>query len=116
MNLKELPQISDMFSIRDGMICKRSIDGSGRVYSRELTPEILEVLTTPRKVLVRGVMRWTCVLYQHEYDALCYYIHKTRPTYDPPKVKDGDLIVERVGNIDIYVNDKKIDRYEENHV
>jgi hypothetical protein len=107
--ISERRKLADIYRIEDGIIyynyCERM------VFSREVCPEIVDLLTKKRRVRIgrEKKCRLMTVLYENEMRSINNYIAKMdiKFTLIPPYPK-GTEIVRGVGSIEIKTKNKSI--------
>ena len=105
MSLEERKKLSTIYRIEDGIIYYNYF---GKIFSREVCPEIVELLTRKRKVTTGGGGgRYMTILFENELRSINNYItmwdmeFKLIPPYRYP-------VIRGVGSIEIKVNNKLI--------
>lgn len=105
--INEHSKLSKIYRIEDGIIYYNYY---GKIYSREVCPEIVKLLTTRRKISIYGVNRMLVALYETEMRSINNYItgYDKEFTLIKPYPRN-ERKVRAVGAIDIVVNKKKLE-------
>lgn len=105
MSVGDCKKLSSIYRIEDGIIYYNYY---GRIYSREVCPEIVKLLTTRRRIYMYKEYRMLVALYENEMCSINSYILGWDKKFKLQKPYPTDQIIRGVGKIDITVNSKKI--------
>lgn len=106
MDTSDRRQLSSLYRIEDGIIYYRYFN---REFSREVIPEIVDLLTKKRRVKIGGEYRYMTFLYENELKSINAYIamHDFKFKLQKPYPKGRELI-RAVGSISITTQNKEI--------
>jgi hypothetical protein len=95
-----------LYRIEDGIIYYRYFD---KEFSREVVPEIVDLLTKKRRVKLGGEYRYMTVLYENELNSINAYVakHDIQFKLQKPYTK-GKEVIRGVGSISIKNKNKEI--------
>jgi hypothetical protein len=98
--------LSSLYHIEDGIIYYSYFD---KVFSREVVPEIVDLLTKKRRVKIGGEYRYMTVLYENELNSINAYVakHDIQFKLQKPYPK-GKEVIRGVGSISIKNKNKEI--------
>lgn len=106
MDVSDRKQLSSLYRIEDGIIYYSYFD---KVFSREVVPEIVDLLTKKRRVKIGGEYRYMTVLYENELNSINAYVakHDIQFKLQKPYPK-GKEVIRAVGSISIKNKNKEI--------
>ena len=104
MDLSDRKQLESIYRIEDGVIYYKYLD---KVFSREVCPEIIELLTKKRRVKIGGEYRYMTVIFENEMTSINAYIAKFDEEFRLRKpYSEGREVIRAVGKVSI-INHKK---------
>ncbi len=107
--IEERTKISDIYQIKDGIIYY--FYSNTEVYTREVCPEIVELLTQRRRVRIGNERkcRFLTVIYENELKSInCYILGWDQKfTMQAPYPK-GEEIIRGFGKVEIITKGKKL--------
>lgn len=106
MDVSDRKQLSSLYRIEDGIIYYRYFD---KEFSREVIPQIVDLLTKKRRVRIGGEYRYMTVLYENELVSINAYVtkHDIQFKLQKPYPK-GKEVIRAVGSISIKNKNKEI--------
>jgi hypothetical protein len=106
MDVSDRKQLSSLYRIEDGIIYYRYFN---KEFSREVVPQIVDLLTKKRRVKIGGEYRYMTVLYENELKSINAYIAKHDLTFKLSKpYPKGREVIRAVGSISITNKNKEI--------
>ena len=106
MDVSDRKQLSSLYRIEDGIIYYRYFD---KEFSREVVPEIVDLLTKKRRVRIGGEYRYMTVLYENELASINAYVVKQDIQFKLQKpYPKGKEVIRAVGSISIKNKNKEI--------
>lgn len=106
MDVSDRKQLKSLYRIEEGIIYYSYFN---KEFSREVVPEIVDLLTKKRRVKIGGEHRYMTVLYENELKSINAYIakHDIQFKLQKPYPK-GKEVIRAVGSISITNKNKEI--------